>query len=189
MLISIGVDVGSKNGAIAVINEEFEILYLSKAPSKLIELAHTAHNRLKPKANRTTGKLELAYRSRTWTDYSQFREIFSPYVNDDIVYTVEKVSVRPSEGEMSSFIFGHSYGCFLGLSAYLNPLKVYEPTPVDWKNEMGVTSDKSTSIELAESIFGTNLRKFLPKGKVDDLAEALLLAVYGFKMYDTELNS
>ena len=73
--------------------------------------------------------------------------------------------------------------CFEGLSVYLNPVGMYEPTPQVWKAEMGVTSDKETSIRLAEKLFGVSLKKFLDKGKVDDIAEALLLSVYGFKKY------
>ena len=59
-----------------------------------------------------------------------------------------------------------------------------EPTPQTWKNEMGLNSTKSNSIELAESLFEVNLKDYVQKGKVDDISEALLLAVYGFKKYD-----
>ena len=185
MLLSIGIDVGAKNGAIAVIDEEFNILHLSKAPYIEVDMAHTANNRVKPKLNKQTGKYEVSYKKRSWTDYTKFREIFEPYVNKkyQIIYTIEKVSVRPDEGEFSSFIFGNSLGCFQGLSAYINPIKIYEPTPQVWKKELGVTSDKETSINLAQTLFDTDLKTYLKKGKVDDIAEALLLAVYGFKQY------
>lgn len=186
MLLSIGVDVGTKNGAIAVIDEDFNILYLSKAPFFEKDMAHTAKNRVKPKLNKETGKYEVTYKKRSWTDFNAFREIFSPFVNkkNKIVYTVEKVSVRPDEGEISSFIFGNSLGCFEGLSAYLNPIFMVEPTPQTWKNEMGLSSEKSDSIRLAQDLFEVDLKTFVPKGKVDDVSEALLLAVYGFKKYD-----
>ena len=59
-----------------------------------------------------------------------------------------------------------------------------EPTPQTWKNEMGLTSEKSNSIKLAEDLFEVRLKDYVPKGKVDDVSEALLLAVYGFKKYD-----
>lgn len=183
MLISVGVDVGTRNGAIAVIDENFKILYLGKAPYKEVEAAHTAANRIKPKLNKETGKYEQSYRKRTWTDYTQFREIFLPFVKHKIIYTMEKVSVRVGEGEISSFIFGNSLGCFEGLSALLNPIEIYEPTPATWKTVLGVTSDKSSSVQLAESIFECNLKDYLKRGKVDDIAEALLLAVYGFKKH------
>lgn len=183
MLLSIGVDVGARNGAIAVIDEEFNILHLGKAPFMEVEAAHTSANRTKPKLNKETGIYEQTYKKRAWTDYTKLRELFLPYVGNEIVYTIEKVSVRVGEGEINSFIFGNSLGCFEGLSALLNPIDIYEPTPVIWKAEMGVTSDKSSSVQLAESLFECDLKSFLKKGKVDDIAEALLLAVYGFKKY------
>ena len=183
MLLSIGVDVGARNGAIAIIDEEFNILHLGKAPFMEVEAAHTSSNRTKPKLNKETGIYEQTYKKRAWTDYTKLRELFLPYVGNEIVYTIEKVSVRVGEGEINSFIFGNSLGCFEGLSALLNPIDIYEPTPVIWKAEMGVTSDKSSSVQLAESLFECNLKSFLRKGKVDDIAEALLLAVYGFKKY------
>lgn len=183
MLLSIGVDIGARNGAIAVVDENFKILYLGKAPFMEIEASHTSANRNKPKLNKETGKYEITYKKRAWTDYTQFRELFKPYLKDKIIYTMERVSVRQGEGEISSFIFGNSLGCFQGLSAYLNPIEIYEPTPQTWKNELGVTSDKDTSIELAKEIFGVDLRNYLKRGKLDDIAEALLLAVYGFKQH------
>lgn len=185
MLYSIGIDVGARNGAIAIINENFEIELLEKAPFVEIDAGRTLANKVKPKLNKETGKYETTYKKRAWTDFRQFRNIFDPYISkkNKLVYTVEKVSVRPGEGEISSFIFGNSLGCFEGLSVYLNPVGMYEPTPQVWKAEMGVTSDKETSIRLAEKLFGVSLKKFLDKGKVDDIAEALLLSVYGFKKY------
>lgn len=186
MLISIGVDIGARNGAIAIIDENFKILYLDKAPFTEVDLSHTSANRNKPKLNKATGKYEVTYRKRAWTDYTQLRELFKPYIKHKIVYTMERVSVRRGEGEISSFIFGNSLGCFQGLSAYLNPISIYEPTPQVWKAELGVTSEKETSVALAEKIFGVHLKDFLKRGKVDDIAEALLLAVYGFKHYDED---
>lgn len=189
MLISIGVDVGAKNGAIAVIDGDMNILHLSKAPYKEVELAHTTKNRNKPKLNKATGMYEQTYRKRSWTDYTKFRELFAPYIGEEIIYTIERVSVRQGEGEISSFVFGNSLGCFEGLSAYLNPIDIYEPTPATWKAELGVTSDKQSSIELAQNIFECDLKKYLTKGKVDDIAEALLLAVYGFKQYFDKMEN
>lgn len=185
MIYSVGVDVGTRNGSIAILDENMKICLLTKAPFREVEASHTSANRVKPKLNPKTGKYEVAYKKRSWTDYTKLRELFSPYIakRNRIIYTVERVSVRPGEGEISSFIFGNSLGCFEGLSAYLNPLEMYEPTPNVWKSEMGLSSDKSASKELVEKIFDINLRDYLPKGKTDDIAEALLLALYGYKQY------
>ena len=86
MLISIGVDIGARNGAIAIIDENFKILYLDKAPFMEVDLSHTSANRTKPKLNKETGKYEISYRKRAWTDYTQLRELFKPYVKHKIVY-------------------------------------------------------------------------------------------------------
>ena len=78
---------------------------------------------------------------------------------------------------------GNSLGIFQGLYSYLNPVAYYEPSAGEWKKELGVTSLKDTSIQLAEEIYNIKLKDYLPKGKVDDIAEALLLSFYGFKRY------
>ena len=74
-------------------------------------------------------------------------------------------------------------GIFQGLYSFLNPIAYYEPSAGEWKKELGVSSLKNTSIKLAEEIYEINLRDYLTKGKVDDIAEALLLSFYGFKKY------
>ena len=71
MLLSIGVDVGARNGAIAVIDEEFNILHLGKAPFMEVEAAHTSANRTKPKLNKVTGIYAQTYKKQAWTDYTK----------------------------------------------------------------------------------------------------------------------
>lgn len=180
MLISIGVDVGSKNGALAIIDSNLNILKLAKAPFYQVEIKSKV---LKPKLNKATGMYEKDYRKQSWSDFKTLRDIYSPYIKNNIIYTVEHVSARPKEGETSAFIFGDSLGVHQGQYSYLNPVDYYEPTPQVWKKELGVTSDKDTSIELVESIFNCNLRDYLKRGKTDDIAEALLLSFYGLKKY------
>ena len=49
--------------------------------------------------------------------------------------------------------------------------------------------EKEDSIKLVEELFeGIDLRQYVPKGKLDDVSEALLLSVYGFKKYDDYNN-
>lgn len=180
--IVIGVDPGTKNGAIAIVEykkSKLEILYLAKAPYISVDTS----KKVKPKLNKETGKYEIAYRQRTWTDFKAMREIFLPYADDDIIFTVEKASVRPGEQEMTSFVNGNTLGIFEGQYSLLDPMGFYEPAPQTWKKELGVTSDKGYSIDLAERIYGCNLRNYLKRGKLDDIAEALLLAFYGLSEY------
>lgn len=179
-LVSIGIDVGSANGAISVVGEDLKILLLTKAPTYQTELKYKKNKR---KLNKETGKFEINYKKRTWVDFKKLREIFSPFKDFQIIYTIEKISPRPGESEAPSFMNGNALGIFQGLYAFLNPIEFYNPTPVEWKTDIGVTSDKETSKELAEELYQTELKNYLNKGKTDDIAEALLLSFYGLRQH------
>lgn len=178
-LISIGADVGASNGALAVITEDLEILHVAHAPFYTTEVKS---KKVKPKLNKETGKFETTFKKYKWTDYRELGNVVKPYLSKNMVYTVEKVGSRRGEGEVNAFIFGNSLGVFQGLYSLINPVSYFEPLPQLWKKELGVTSDKQTSIDLAEKIFNIDLKK-LKDGKTDDLAEALLLALYGLKKH------
>ena len=179
-LISIGIDVGSTNGAIGIIDENLNVLYVSKVP---IYQTENRSKRNKSKLNKQTMKYEKDYKKRNWVDFRELGKVFKPFLSKSIVYTVEKVIVKPGEGESSSFVFGNSMGIFQGLYPYLNPVFYLEPLAIQWKKELGVTSVKQTSIDLAEKIYEKSMKSLIPKGKADDIAEALLLAFYGLKKY------
>jgi hypothetical protein len=183
--ISIGIDPGTKNGAIAIVDDNLNIIYLAKAPY----ISVNTSKKVKPKLNKQTGKYETAYKQRTWTDFRVLRNIFLPFIEDNVIFTTEKVMVRPDEKEVNSFVFGHSLGVFQGQYSLLDPIAFYEPAPQTWKKEMKVAADKETSIEMAEHLFNCNLQDYLPKRarvKDDNMAEALLLAFYGLRMYFKE---
>ena len=179
-LISIGIDVGSVNGAISIVSEDGEILLLTKAP---IYQTEVKSKRNKSKLNKETGKFESDFRKRNWVNFKILRELFKPFTSNSIIYTIERIAQRPNEGETTSFMNGNSLGIFQGLYSYLNPISYFEPSAGEWKKELGVTSFKETSIKLAEEIYKIKLKDYLPKGKVDDIAEALLLSFYGLKKY------
>lgn len=179
-LISIGIDVGSTNGAISVISEDGKILLLTKTPTYQTLIKS---KRNKSKLNRESGRYEADFRKRNWVDFRQMRETFQKFLDFEIIYTIEHIVQRPNEGETTSFMNGNSLGVFQGLYALLNPIEYYEPSAIEWKKDMGLTSLKQTSVELAEEIYGINLRDYLAKGKTDDIAEALLLSFYGLKKH------
>ena len=179
-VISIGIDVGSINGAISIVSEEGKILLLTKAPYYQTEIKS---KRNKSKLNKVTGKYEVDYRKRSWVDFKKLRELFEPYLKFKIIYTIERIKARSQEGESASFINGNSLGIFQGLYTLLQPIAYFEPDPTTWKHYFGLNAIKSNSISLAENIYKVKLKSYLPKGKVDDLAEALLLSFYGFKEY------
>lgn len=171
---------GSINGAISIVDEDGKILVLTKAPTYQTEIKSKKN---KSKLNKVTGKYESNYRKRNWTDFRKLKEIFEPFLNYNLIYTIERLIARPQEREASSFKNGNSLGIFQGLYAFLNPIAYYEPLPAQWKNEMGLNSEKEKSVKLAEEVYKIKLKDYLPKGKVDDIAEALLLSFYGFKKY------
>lgn len=179
-LISIGIDTGTVNGAISIVDENLKILVLTKAPIYQTEIK-TRRN--KSKLNKETGKFEKDYRKRSWVDFKAVGELFEPYKKSRVIYTLERATTRSMEGEASSFMNGNALGVFQGVSTLLKPIEYYEPLPITWKTDLGVTSDKSTSIALAEEIYQVKLKDYLTKGKVDDIAEALLLAFYGLRQY------
>lgn len=179
-LISIGIDVGTVNGAISVVDEDGKILVLTKAPYYQTEIKS---KRNKSKLNKATGKFEADFKKRSWVDFKKLKEVFEPFKKNKIIYTIERIQYRPTEGETSSFINGNALGIFQGLYAFLEPISYFEPLAGEWKKELGVTSLKDTSVKLAEEIYKVNLKDYVKKGKTDDIAEALLLSFYGLKKY------
>ena len=180
-LISVGIDVGTINGAISIVDTNMNILYLSKVPIYQTEIKSRKN---KSKLNKETMKYETDYRKRSWVDFKELGNIFTPFLKKhEIVYTIERLIPRSGEGESSSFVNGNSFGIFQGLYSLLNPISYYEPLPLIWKKELGLSSDKERSINLAESIYEIKLKDFAKKGKLDDLAEALLLSFYGLRIF------
>lgn len=92
---------------------------------------------------------------------------------------VEHVNAMPGQGVTSCFSFGENFGWLQGV---LDTLGVsYELVrPQKWKKEFSCTSDKNTSIEVAQRLFpGVDLRRTPQCRKPHDgMAEALLLASY-----------
>ena len=179
-LVSIGIDTGSVNGAISVVDEDLKVLLLTKVPTYQTEIKS---HRNKSKLNKETGKFEKDYRKRSWVDFKAVGELLRPFKDLIILYTLEKATTRAMEGEASSFMNGNALGVFQGISTLLQPVEYYEPLPITWKTDLGVTSEKQTSIDLAEDLYQIKLRDYLPKGKTDDIAEALLLAFYGLRQH------
>lgn len=103
---------------------------------------------------------------------------------DECVAYVESVHAMPGQGVTSMFNFGKNYGYILGvLEACCIP--IVNVTPQKWKKYMDVTSDKNTSIDLCQKLFpDINLLATNRSRKPHDgMAEALLIAEYGRRVY------
>lgn len=97
----------------------------------------------------------------------------------EVFCVVEHVNAMPGQGVTSCFSFGQNFGFILGLlTAFRIPYELVRPQK--WKKEFSCTSDKNTSIEVAQRLFpGVDLRKTPKCTKPHDgVCEALLLAEY-----------
>ncbi len=93
---------------------------------------------------------------------------------------VEHVNAMPGQGVTSCFSFGQNFGFILGLlTAFRIPYELVRPQK--WKKEFSCTSDKNTSIEVAQRLFpGVDLRRTPQCRKPHDgICEALLMAEWG----------
>ena len=97
---------------------------------------------------------------------------------------IEHVGAMPGQGVTSCFSFGESFGWLQGV---LDAMKIpYELVrPQKWKKEFSCTSDKNTSIAVAQRLFpGVDLRRTPRCRKLHDgKAEALLIASYAQRRF------
>lgn len=91
--------------------------------------------------------------------------------------TLEEVHSMPKQGVKSSFGFGVSKGIVLGVVGALG-LPLTRIGSSKWKRDMRVTSDKATSLRLANERW-PDLAEDLRLKKHDGRAEALLIADWG----------
>ncbi len=103
---------------------------------------------------------------------------------------LERVHSRPGEGVSSAFKFGTVFGGLRAMAAAkLMPLTLV--TPSQWMKVMGVgRGSKEASVLRATELFPNNAKGFRgPKGgKKDGVAEASLIAMYGYKTLVTEVT-
>ena len=96
----------------------------------------------------------------------------------DVVY-VEKTQPMPKNGSIASFSLGLNTGIVLG-AVTANRFSLVMPRPIEWKRKMGlIGKDKNASRGLARELFPEFRERFM-RVKDDGLAEACLIARYGF---------
>lgn len=114
----------------------------------------------------------------------QLSSLYTPYAKPEerlgAFCVVEHVNAMPGQGVTSCFSFGQNFGFILGLlTAFRIPYELVRPQK--WKKEFSCTSDKNTSIEVAQRLFpGVDLRRTPQCRKPHDgICEALLMAEWG----------
>lgn len=113
-------------------------------------------------------------------DGAMLASMLEPYAADIRLAVVEHVGARPGEAASGAFSFGFTSGCILGVLGALQ-IPYITPSPIKWKNEMGLGRDKALSRSKAVSMFPSIAGK-LSRVKDHDRAEAVLLAAYGGKL-------
>ena len=103
-------------------------------------------------------------------------------VYPDIVCYLEGVASRPGQGVASVFSFGDTYGAIRGVLGALN-IPTYTVTPSKWKKELKISS-KEDSLKAIKDLYP--LLKW--RKKDHNLAEAILIALYGQKVRENEQN-
>ena len=95
---------------------------------------------------------------------------------------LEKVASRPGQGVGSVFSFGDTYGAIRGVLGALN-IPTYTVAPQTWKKELKISSKEDSLKAIKELYPLLKMRK-----KDHNIAEALLLALYGKKERENEQN-
>lgn len=121
-------------------------------------------------------------------DKKEYIEALKRYKESDYVFgIIEQVNSMPKQGVASTFNFGTSFGWLQGaFDAFGIPYELVRPQK--WKKVFSVTSDKNTSIEVAQRLFPNVSLKRTERCKKDDdnIAEALLMCEYGRRLYSKE---
>jgi crossover junction endodeoxyribonuclease RuvC len=95
---------------------------------------------------------------------------------------LEKVSSRPGQGVGSVFSFGDTYGAIRGVLGALG-IPTYYVLPQTWKKAL-IISSKEDSLKAIKDLYPLlKMRK-----KDHNLAEAILIAIYGQKVRENVKN-
>ena len=91
---------------------------------------------------------------------------------DDFEVVIESVHAMPGQGVSSTFKFGKAFGQVIALAQMMN-CPWHFVTPQKWKGDLGLTSDKEDSLNLARHLYPDAP---LTRKKDNGRAEALLIA-------------
>lgn len=120
-----------------------------------------------------------AIKGRKRLEIGEFSELVKSILQDknldNFIAAIEKVGqIRTEADPFSSFVFGFATGATHGVLAAAG-IRIFPVTPLIWKTSLGLSSDKSKSIELATRLYPDS-KSFLGKIKHHDRAEAILIA-------------
>jgi hypothetical protein len=114
---------------------------------------------------------------RNLMDLDKVRDLIEQHKPDRAV--LEKVAARSGQGVTSMFRFGMNFGEHRGVMTALR-VRFVEVTPQMWKRDYRLNSDKDDSLDLAREVFPDHAKTSFKLKKHDGLAEAALIAKFGF---------
>ena len=124
-----------------------------------------------------------------WSE-SDYRDLAQICCETDKCFCiVEKVHSMPKQGVSSSFNFGANFGWIQGLMYALDiPVQLVDPRK--WKAYYGLDNDKQKSIACCKRLFPSVNLKATERCKKDHdgIAEAILMAEYGRRIYNEKNN-
>ena len=91
---------------------------------------------------------------------------------------IEKQQAMPKQGLSSTFSTGFGYGIYIGLLV-ASRVPYTEISPIKWKKDLQVPSDKDAARKRASEIFPSGSTELWPNKRDDGVAEAALIAFWG----------
>lgn len=167
-----GIDPGLK-GAIAIIDfRDLKIETIIDMP-----LVKTPKNPKNPKGSKSSKKA----REHRVIDIATLALEIDSYVRETAVSYIEHNSSRPGQGLQSTYRFGYVSGLIHGATAALG-IPVLSVRPEIWKGHLGLTSDKTTSLNLARKMWPEYANQYFSLKKHSDRAEAALIAFFAVRI-------
>lgn len=119
-------------------------------------------------------------------DLSAINLFLSRYAVDTRCVFIEKVGAMPGQGVTSMFNFGFTVGAIHALVA-AHQIPRYTVTPQAWKKLVlaGTLKDKAAAVDYCNRAFPQTslLRTSRSKKPNDGMADAICIAVYGYKTF------
>lgn len=84
-------------------------------------------------------------------DLPNMTNLFKPFTNQNVLFAIEKVGVRPGESPISSFSFGEGVGYWKGIAVAFG-FQIVEVTSVQWKNNYPEMLNTTTITTLRDSL-------------------------------------
>ena len=110
-------------------------------------------------------------------------------LDDRVIAWVEEPFYTAMDGRTSLFHMAFNYGVLIK-SIQINNIPYNQVKPITWKSAFKLSKDKNKSMELCLELFpkSNNVIYVKKGGKLDGIAESILIAYYGKLQQDRRLK-